>query len=57
MPRYRLRTLLIVLAIAPLAIWLAYWSINQLGRTRAPAEGTLLFHGAGPPIVYKSSAA
>jgi len=51
MPRYRLRTLLIVLAIAPLAISLAYWSINQLGRTRAPAEGTLLFHCAGPPIV------
>jgi hypothetical protein len=52
--RYRLRTLLILLALTPAALWLAYWAVQEVRRPRAPAEGTILFHGAGPPTIYKS---
>jgi hypothetical protein len=53
--RYRLRTLLIVLALVPAALWLVYWAAKELRKPQAPAEGTILYHGAGPPTIYKSN--
>jgi hypothetical protein len=54
--RYRLRTLLLVLAVGPALLWLAYWSAREINKPSAPAEGTILYRGAGPPAVYKSPA-